>query len=94
MKKYILLHREVIPVTKLQGVTTYFTLKNTRKKINAFLNVYNYALKIQKWPNASTMQYPFYFTLWDICIRSSKFVFCGFFKKYIYLKFANTYYFK
>lgn len=49
--------------------------------------------KIHKWPNTSTMQCHFYFTLWDLCIRASKIIFCGFFQKYIYLKFQNISYY-
>lgn len=41
MEKYILLHREIIPVIKLQMVTTHFVLKNTRKKWMIFyVNIY------------------------------------------------------
>lgn len=49
--------------------------------------------KIHKWPSTSTMQCHFYFTLWDLCIRASKIIFCGFFQKYIYLKFENISYY-
>lgn len=92
MEKYILLHREIIPVIKLQMVTTHFVLKNTRKKWMIFLCEY-LCSKIHKWPNTSTMQCHFYFTLWDLCIRASKIIFCGFFQKYIYLKLENISYY-
>lgn len=92
MEKYILLHREIITVIKLQMVTTHFVLKNTRKKWMIFLCEY-LCSKIHKWPNTSTMQCHFYFTLWDLCIRASKIIFCGFFQKYIYLKFENISYY-
>lgn len=36
MQKYILFHREVILVIKLQVVTTHLALKNSGKKINVF----------------------------------------------------------